>query len=46
MSPSMVAFLKGVYGRAKEVENFQMLQQPALKHTWNAMVESSFGTCA
>jgi len=42
MGPSMVVFLKGVYGRAKEVGMFQMSQQPALKHTWNTIVASSF----
>jgi len=31
MDPSMVAFLKEVYGRAKEADKFLMLQQPALK---------------
>ncbi len=42
MGPSMVAFLKEVYGRAKEADKFLMSQQPALKHTWNTMVASSF----
>ena len=42
MGPSMVAFLKGVYGRAKVVEKFLKLQQPALRHTWNTLVASSF----
>jgi len=37
-----VAFLKGVYGRAKEVDKFLMSQQPALKQTWNTTVASSF----
>ena len=36
------AFLKGVYGRAKEAGNFLMSRQPALKHSWNTMVASSF----
>ena len=36
--PSMVAFLKGVYGLAKEADKFLMLQQLALRHTWNTMV--------
>ena len=40
--PSMVAFLKEVYGRAKEADKFLMSQQPALKHSWNTMVASSF----
>ena len=40
MGPSMVAFLKEVYGRAKEADKFLMSQQPALKHTWNPMVTS------
>ena len=38
MGPSMVAFLKEVYGRAKEADKFLMSQQPALKHSWNTMV--------
>ena len=38
----MVAFLKEVYGRAKEADKFLMSQQPALRHTWNTMVASSF----
>jgi len=42
MGPSMVAFLIEVYGRAKEADKFLMSQQPALKHTWNTMVASSF----
>jgi hypothetical protein len=42
MGPSMVAFLKEVYGRAKEADKFLMSQQPALKHTWKTMVASSF----
>ena len=37
-----MAFLKKVYGRAKEADKFLMSQQPALKHTWNTMVASSF----
>ena len=42
MGPSMVAFLKEVYGRAKEADKFLMSQQPALRHSWNTMVASSF----
>ena len=42
MGPSMVAFLKEVYGRAKEADNFLMSRQPALKHSWNTMMASSF----
>ena len=42
MSVMMVAFLKEVYGRAKEADKFLMPQQPALKHSWNTMVASSF----
>ena len=42
MGPSMVAFLKEVYGRVKEADKFLMSQQPALKHSWNTMVASSF----
>ena len=38
MGPSMVAFLKEVYGRAKEADKFLMSQQPALKHSWNTMM--------
>ena len=40
MGPSMVAFLKEVYGRAREADKFLMLQQPALRHSWNTMVAS------
>jgi len=40
MGLSMVAFLKGVYGRAKEIDKFLMSQQPALRPTWNTMVAS------
>ena len=32
IGPWMVAILKGVYGRAKEVEKFLMSRQPALGH--------------
>ena len=42
MWPSMVAFLKKVYGRAKSADKFLMSQQPALKYSWNTMVASSF----
>ena len=42
MGPSMVAFLKEVYGRAKEADKFFMSRQSALKHSWNTMVTSSF----
>ena len=42
MGPSMVVFLKEVYGRAKEADKFLMSQQPALNHTWNTIVASSF----
>ena len=45
MGPSMVAFLKDVYGRAKDADKFLMSRQPALKHTWNTMVASS-ETCS
>ena len=38
----MVAFLKVVYGRANEADKFLMPRQPALKHSWNTMVASSF----
>ena len=38
----MVAFLREVYGRAKEADKFLMSRQPALKHSWNTMVASSF----
>ena len=42
MGPSMVFFLKEVYGRAKGADKFLMSQQPALKYSWNTMVASSF----
>ena len=42
MGPSMVAFLKKVYSRAKEAIKLLMSQQPALKHTWNTTMASSF----
>ena len=42
MGPSMIAFLKEVYGRAKEADKFLMSQQPALRYSWNTMVASSF----
>ena len=38
----MVAFLKEVYGRAKDADEFIMSQQPALRYSWNTMVASSF----
>ena len=38
----MVDFLKEVHGRAKEADKFLMSQQPALKHTWNTAMASSF----
>ena len=38
----MVAFLKEVYGRAKQADKFIMSQQPALKHSRNTIVDSSF----
>ena len=38
---STLAFLKEVYGRAKEADKFLMSRQPALKHSWNTMVVSS-----
>jgi hypothetical protein len=38
----MVAFLKHAYGRAKDANKLLMSQQPALKHTWNTLVTSSF----
>jgi hypothetical protein len=41
MGPSMVAFLKEVYGRAKEADKFLMSRQ-SVKHSWNTMVASSF----
>ena len=40
MGPSMVAFLKEVYGRAKGADKFLMSQQPALKYSWNTMASS------
>ena len=42
MAPSMVVFLKQVYGRAKETDKFLMPKQPALKRTWNTMVALPF----
>ena len=42
MGPSIVAFLKEVYGRAKGADKFLMLQQPVLRYSWNKMVASSF----
>ena len=42
MGPSMVAFLKEVYGRTKSADKFLMSQQPALNYSWNKMVASSF----
>ena len=42
MGPSMVAFLKEVYGRAKGADKFLISQQPALKYSWNTMVASSY----
>ena len=42
MGPSLVSFLKEVYGRAKEAYKFLISRQPALKHSWNTMVASSF----
>ena len=42
MGPSTVAFLKEVYGRAKEAYMLLRSQQPALKHSWDTMVASSF----
>ena len=31
-----------VYSRAKKADKFLMSQQPALRHSWNTMVASSF----
>ena len=42
MGPSMVAFLKEVYSRAKEANKLLMSQQPALKQKWNTAMVSSF----
>ena len=48
MGPSIVTFLKVVYGRAKGADKLTffykllMSQQPALKYSWNTMVASSF----
>ena len=41
MGPSMVTFLKEVYGRAKAADKLLMSQQP-LKYSWNTIVASSF----
>ena len=46
MCPSITAFVKEVYGQAKETDKkfdkFLMSQQPVLKYTWSTMVASSF----
>ena len=42
MGPSMVAFLKEVYSRAKEADKYLISRQPVLKHSWNTMVASLF----
>jgi len=42
MGPSMVDFLKEVYGRAKEADKFLKSQELELKHTWNMLVASLF----
>jgi hypothetical protein len=42
MGPSMVAFLKHVYARAKAAGKFKMTQHPQIKYTWNTMTASSF----
>ena len=54
MGPSMIAFLKEVYCRAKEADKFLkkegklmhswvlMSRQPALKYSWNTKVATSF----
>ena len=42
MGPSMMAFFKEVYGRAKDADKFLMLQQPALKRSLNLALASSF----
>ena len=38
----MIAFLQGVYERAKAAGKFDMRQQPELRYSWNTMVASSF----
>ncbi len=38
MGPSTVAFLKGVYARAKAAGKFKMTQKPDMQYTWNTMV--------
>ena len=42
MGPSMIAFLQGVYERAKAAGKFEMRQQSELHYSWNTMVASSF----
>ena len=42
MGPSMVAFLKELYGQAKEADKFLMSQQPTMKHKWNTAMSLSF----
>jgi hypothetical protein len=42
MGPSMIAFLQGVYERAKAAGTFDMRQQPELHYSWNTMVASSY----
>ena len=42
MGPTMMAFLKELYGRAKEADNILMSQKPALKQTWNTAMASPF----
>ena len=46
MGPSMVAFLKEVYGRAKEADKFLMSRQPALSTRGTRWKLRRFGTCA
>jgi len=41
MGPSMVAFLKKAYGRAKDADKFLMSQQPALKYTTEVLQATS-----
>ncbi len=45
MGPSMAAFLKQAYGRAKDADKFLMSQQPALKYTWNTSTKMHSWRC-
>jgi len=42
MGPSMVAFLKESYDRAKTLERFDMRKQHAVQYSWNTLVASTY----